>query len=250
MSKIRGIETAESGAGSLLGEAAALQHQYERQSSIEQRKQKGQFFTPVEVCQFMAGLLSPAGSEPLRLLDPGAGTGLLTAAVCDRLLALRFPRDLEFHLFENDPSVLPFLHKTMKSCCEALGAAGHSARYVVHEKDFILDAASTVFGARSLFDPSDYGQFDAVIMNPPYFKVNKDSMHARVMRDVVHGQPKHLRLFHGGGRRDTPPERAACCHYAPKLLQWPLFPGVSTLVSRTGESGTHSPLRVSNGHVP
>jgi len=87
----------------------------------------------------------------------------------------------------------------MANVCKSLRAAGHSANYVLHEKDFIVDAAATVFGEPSLFSNVDYGQFDAVIMNPPYFKVNKDSIHARVMREVVHGQPNIYAFFMAAG---------------------------------------------------
>ncbi len=183
----------------LLDYSIRLQHQYESRTSVRERKEKGQFFTPPEVCEFMALLFSGKLPKFFRLLDPGAGIGSLTAAMCDRLVELRSPRDIDIHLFENDPGVLPLLHESIANCCKGLRAAGHRARYVVHENDFIIDAAATVFGAPSLFQTDDYGQFDAVIMNPPYFKVNKDSPHARVMQEVVHGQPNIYAFFMAAG---------------------------------------------------
>jgi adenine-specific DNA-methyltransferase len=93
----------------LLAHALDLQIKYERLAGLDDRKRKGQFFTPPQVCQFMAGLLSLKRPTAFRLLDPGAGIGSLTAAVCDRFLRLRSPRNLEIHLYENDPEVLPFL---------------------------------------------------------------------------------------------------------------------------------------------
>jgi adenine-specific DNA-methyltransferase len=75
-------------------------------------------------------------------------------------------------------------------------AHGHTMTYEIHGEDFILDAAATIFGPPSLFNESpDLGEFDAVIMNPPYFKVLKSSPYARVMNDVVHGQPNIYALF-------------------------------------------------------
>jgi adenine-specific DNA-methyltransferase len=182
--------------GPLLAYCRDLQSKYEGRSSFESRKKKGQFFTPPEVCAFMAGLFSRAAPATLRLLDPGAGVGALSAAVCDRFLNLRSSRRLEIHLFDDDPEVLPFLRTTMGRCAEVLQEHGHSMSYEVHAKDFILDAAATVFGPPSLFsDPIEWGDFDAVIMNPPYFKVSKDSPCARVMEDVVHGQPNIYAFF-------------------------------------------------------
>ena len=84
----------------------------------------------------------------------------------------------------------------MDRCGEDLKANGHSLTYEIHAKDFILDAAANAFGYPSLFaDSSDLGDFDAVIMNPPYFKVTKASAYARVMEDVVHGQPNIYSFF-------------------------------------------------------
>lgn len=185
--------------GALVEYSIQLQHEYEWRTSVASRKEKGQFFTPPEVCQFMASLFAGEFPQSFRLLDPGAGVGSLTAAVCDRVLAAAGHREIELHVFENDPGVLPLLHQVIRRCCQSLRDAGHTASYVVHEQDFILDAASTVLGERSLFDTADYGQFDAVIMNPPYFKLNKDSGYAQVMQEVVHGQPNIYAFFLAAG---------------------------------------------------
>jgi adenine-specific DNA-methyltransferase len=182
--------------GPLLGHSLDIQTKYERLTSLNDRKRKGQFFSPAEVCHFMAGLFSLKAAATFRLLDPGAGLGSLAAAVCDRFLHLRSSRHLEIHLFENDSEVLPFLHKSMEHCSETLNEHGHSMIYEIHAKDFILDTAATVFGAPSLFHESyELGEFDGVIMNPPYFKVNKASPYARVMEDFVHGQPNIYAFF-------------------------------------------------------
>jgi hypothetical protein len=78
----------------LLDFALGLQREYEEQTSIEERKTKGQYFTAPEVCKFMAGLFSTPARSSFRLLDPGAGVGSLTAAVCERLLSAERPYDM------------------------------------------------------------------------------------------------------------------------------------------------------------
>ncbi|MEO7144117.1 MAG: Eco57I restriction-modification methylase domain-containing protein [Bryobacteraceae bacterium] len=183
-------------AGSLLAYSTGLQAEYERSTSLDDRKKKGQFFTPFEVSRFMASLLSADPPSTFRLLDPGAGIGSLSAAVCDRFLPLRYARRLDVHLFENDFEVLPFLRRTMSRCAEVLDEHGHSMTYKIHATDFILDAAATIFGPPSLFlERSEWADFDAVIMNPPYFKLSKTSPYARVMDEVVHGQPNIYAFF-------------------------------------------------------
>jgi len=106
--------------GGLLEYSIALQQEYESHTSAQARKEKGQFFTPPEVCEFMADLFSAKIPKSFRLLDPGAGIGSLSAAVCDRLLYLRSPRDIEIHLFENDARVLPLLHQKHGQCLQIL----------------------------------------------------------------------------------------------------------------------------------
>src|SRR4030088_2164175 len=91
-----------------------LQWEYEACTTVGARKEKGQYFTPPEVSRFMAGLISREVPKTFRLLDPGAGIGALSAAVCQRVSLLRAPRHLEIHLFENDGCVLPFLRRTME----------------------------------------------------------------------------------------------------------------------------------------
>ena len=180
----------------LLAYSLDLQAEYEAGTALSKRKEKGQFFTPREVCEFMASLFCAKPQTTFRLLDPGAGIGSLTAAVCDHFLNFRASRHLEVHLFENDDAVLPFLRRTIKRCTEALNEHGHSMTYEIHARDFILEAAATMFGPPSLFSESpEWGEFDGVIMNPPYFKVNKASPYARVMEDVVHGQPNIYGFF-------------------------------------------------------
>ena len=176
--------------------ALRLQQDYEANSSSTDRKRKGQFFTPPEVCHFMAHRFSTLPKR-FRLLDPGAGIGALSAAVCDMAIELRSPRHIEISLFENDASVLPFLKKTMSHCQNALAEAGHRMIYSIFHDDFVLHAAPAAFGKqRSLFGAiENLGVFDAVIMNPPYFKVRKDSAHAHAMQDVVHGQPNIYAFF-------------------------------------------------------
>lgn len=174
--------------------AESVQKQHEATTPIQRRKEYGQFFTPISIARFMAGLFSSPSGE-LRILDAGAGTGTLTAAVCDRILRLRSPRTVKAVLFETDSRVLPLLEKNMRSCCRLLQQAGHSMAYAIEHKDFVLDNQEYL-GQRSLFsDNLQLGSFDAIIMNPPYFKINKASPHAMAFEQVFRSQPNIYALF-------------------------------------------------------
>ncbi len=175
----------------LVGAALALQADRRIATPREERKHRGQFFTPSSVANFMASLPSLSGAT-IDILDPGAGLGILSAAVSERVLGFESPRKLHFELYETDPTLLQALDGCMESCGRALRAAGHEMSFCIHEQDFILALAPQT----RLFDRQvDARRFDLAIMNPPYYKLSKDSPHARAMREVIHGQPNIYALF-------------------------------------------------------
>jgi adenine-specific DNA-methyltransferase len=170
--------------------AAEQQRRYDTSTSAIERKERGHFGTPPAIAQFMAAMFSKRHVESIRILDPGAGVGTLSAAVCQRVLAEKRPRKLDFELWENDPKLTPILQETMTHCRDALRAAGHEMNFVVATDDFILaNTESTLF--KDGPDPS----FHLAIVNPPYFKLRKESQQAHAMRHVVHGQPNIYALF-------------------------------------------------------
>ena len=60
-----------------------------------ERKKIGQFFTSADTAVFMADLLNIPQQETLRILDPGAGTGILSAALIARLQSMEPLRSIE-----------------------------------------------------------------------------------------------------------------------------------------------------------
>ncbi len=171
--------------------ALEIQEQHRALSSRSRSKAHGQFFTPPPVARFMASLIEiPPGN--VRVLDPGAGSGILSAAVCERVLELRARRHIHFELYETDTSLLPSLVQCLAACRRALRSAGHELSYSLHEEDFVLAARPQP----SLFERVHHETgLDAIIVNPPYFKIGRDSPHARAMAKVVHGQPNIYALF-------------------------------------------------------
>ncbi len=178
----------------LLDFADEIQRRHEARTSADDRRERGQFFTPPSIAAFMAGLVR-IPPRRFRVLDPGAGTGVLSAAICDRILNLRSSRRIEFVLFETDPVVLPLLDENMRRCRTLLRTAGHEMAYKIEEADFVLSNHPR-FGQDTLFgDETQADSFDAAIMNPPYFKLKKNSSHARAFERIIHGQPNIYALF-------------------------------------------------------
>jgi adenine-specific DNA-methyltransferase len=184
---MRGAEVGMSGPIEI---AAEQQRRFDASTSPAERKKRGHFGTAPVIAEFMAGMFSKIPRGEVRILDPGAGVGTLSAAVCQRILSQKSARQVTFELWENDAKLVPLLEKTMTDCRKALRDAGHEMKFVIRDEDFILGNAR-----KSLFDSGAIETFDLAILNPPYFKLRKESPHARAMTHVVHGQPNIYALF-------------------------------------------------------
>lgn len=174
----------------LLEFAAERQRRHETLTTPAERKGKGHFGTPSVIAEFMAGLFTDIPRGTIRILDPGAGVGTLTAAICDRLADFPSPRAIRLEAWENDPALTTALSETLHECRRVLQRRGHRLEYEIRTDDFVLAHAR-----KTLFTGDVAPRFDLAILNPPYFKLRKDSEHARVMAHVVHGQPNIYALF-------------------------------------------------------
>lgn len=176
--------------GSLTQIAAGHQRRFDAATSARARREQGHFGTSPAIAEFMAGMFPAIPQGTVRVLDPGAGVGTLSAALCDRILRQQAPRRLVLELWENDPKLTDLLRETMTGCQSALAAAGHSMEFAIRTEDFVLEHAQP-----ALFRDAGGPRFDWAVMNPPYFKLRKDSEYARLMEHVVHGQPNIYALF-------------------------------------------------------
>ncbi|MGH8984308.1 MAG: Eco57I restriction-modification methylase domain-containing protein [Acidimicrobiia bacterium] len=133
----------------------------------ELRSDLGQFMTPLPAARLMASMLSNSRAE-VRLLDPGAGSGSLTAAAVWELLAREeVPERIEAVAYEIEPTLVEYLARTLELCgaaCELVGV-GFEAR--VEATDFLTAAA----------EQSCLGQrpYNCAILNPPYRKIRVGS---------------------------------------------------------------------------
>lgn len=177
-------------AENLTAMAADQQRLFEASTSRGQRRETGHFGTSSAIAEYMAWMFEKVPQGTARILDPGAGVGMLSAAVCQRIIRQGFPRDVHLEVWENDLKLEPFLRTTMAHCEEALRRCGHHLDVKIHFEDFIL--ANT---QATLFDKGPTPSFHMAILNPPYYKVRKESLHARSMRHVIHGQPNIYALF-------------------------------------------------------
>lgn len=164
---------------------------YVEQMPKAQRKKFGQFFTSKETAAFMAQMLEiPAERKTVSVLDPGAGSGMLTAAVLDELNKIPGVQEIYVTCYENNQDVVELL-KTNLNWMQN----NSSKRFVyeVRQENYILSQAENyneTFCAE--LNPQKY---DIVIGNPPYIKLPKNALEAMAMQDVCYGAPNLYFLF-------------------------------------------------------
>lgn len=156
-----------------------------------QRKKYGQFFTSKEAAAFMAGLFAiPQNLDVITILDPGAGSGILSVAIIERLQEVDSIREIELVCYENDPNIVELLRSNLDWVSSK---SVKKISYKVIADNYILsqiDDYNYMLGANS--NPL---KFDLVIGNPPYMKIPKDAPEALAMPDVCHGAPNLYFLF-------------------------------------------------------
>lgn len=164
----------------------ALQSHFLASKSMESRKALGQFFTGSMISDYMASLVDKPKSKTVRLLDAGAGTGILTASTAVRCLELGCKK-VHAVLYELDVDALPNLEQTLRVVQNIFTQQRGFFTFEIRCEDFVL--------ARPDKDVSNEG-FDVSVINPPYFKYSvKDSPYAKAAADLYHGDPNIYASF-------------------------------------------------------
>lgn len=147
-------------------------------TSRTDRSQIGQFLTPVVIANFMASMFETGGQE-VRILDPGAGAGVLFAAYVETLILRKDrPLSIEVVAYETDRIVLSYLEETMKRCELLCKSRDISFRGTIRVEDFLSSAIAET--EESLFVvPSK--RFTHAILNPPYKKINGQTAMSRTL---------------------------------------------------------------------
>lgn len=140
------------------------------------RGKLGQFFTPSPAADFIASLARLPETGTLRILDPGAGTGSLTASLVARLLAERPEVKTSVTACEVDPHLHPALAATLDDCVKTASHFGAHIEVNLVRDDFISWAAEE----EDLFTQPPR-PFDMIIMNPPYKKLAASSRERKLV---------------------------------------------------------------------
>ena len=135
------------------------------------RAELGQFLTPAPIADFMAGMFHTKRAL-IRVLDPGAGVGTLTAALVEALLRRKCPPDtISATCYEIDPRLFGQLEGTMQSCRDHCARLGVRFAFDIRRGDFVTAAT----GSRGALFGNHEESYECVVLNPPYRKINSHS---------------------------------------------------------------------------
>lgn len=158
---------------------------------------EGHYKTPAKIAKFMAGLYSYETSD-LRVLDPGSGTGILSAAICEAAANFAVVKTVHLDAYEIDPLLSEMTRVVLSFCRTWLKARGVSFTFSVLSGDFVLANCSGFqmeLDGQSVPKPVGRNEYDLVMSNPPYFKLSKDDPRSIACSAAVYGQPNIYSLF-------------------------------------------------------
>lgn len=166
-------------------------NQYIENMPKKERKKYGQFFTSMETARYMASLfVISEEQEDISVLDAGAGSGILSCAMIERLEKIDGIKEIELTCYETDENVLPLLKENLLfmqlQSCKKIRINIVTENYITSQ---YLDFNHMLGGN---WNPKKY---DLVIGNPPYMKIPKDAPEATAMPSVCYGAPNLYFIF-------------------------------------------------------
>ena len=172
------------------------------QQTAAQRKELGQFLTPPVVARYMAKQIGHL-PEKCRILEPAIGSGVLACAMIEQAVIQQHPKQLLIEGYEIDRTLYEAAGTALVAATAYAQKGGISVQTRLHHKDFIL--AQTADLQLSLFDRNEYaddplsGNYDRIIANPPYFKLNREDPRSDATFGQVAGHTNVYTLFMGLG---------------------------------------------------
>jgi adenine-specific DNA-methyltransferase len=133
-----------------------------------------QYLTPIEIAAFMAEISVKYFElkDEITILDPGAGSGILSCLLINKLKNNNAEMHINLDAYEIDNSIL----NELKQSYQIIKNYGN-IQYTIFDKDFISDIVSDIIWNINK-------QYDIIIMNPPYKKINSKSEYRNALHDI------------------------------------------------------------------
>lgn len=155
----------------------------------EGRASQGQFFSPVDTARYLASCFTNASlGNKIVLHDPGAGSGVLSAAFVESLLnrvekkQVKKPSLVTLIACEQDGNFLLALHDVLNRCKLALEQQDIPAKLIVREGDWIENSVESLDSG--LLPSEKIPLATHTILNPPYKKLPSSSKQRRLLSRI------------------------------------------------------------------
>lgn len=159
----------------ILEQARVISEEATAATARTERSKLGQFFTPPAVAALMASSVTRWPTR-VRLMDPGAGSGVLfAAAIADALARSPRPKSISVTAFEIDAGLHRFLQRTGEVCASACAARGVEYHFELVGEDFLAAAVQRRHAPE---------RFTTAILNPPYAKIRSDTVARALSREL------------------------------------------------------------------
>lgn len=167
---------------------------YAAYSVQKDKRDKGQFFTPLAISQFMGSLAGTTDSDSIRILDPGCGSAILSCSLIEHLVEDNTTlKRIILDLYDTDTALIPYTEIVLSYLSDWLRSKGVQIDSTIHQEDFILVNHTYISGSNLFYD--NVTLYDYVISNPPYFKLAKDDKRTQCCASIVDGQTNIYALF-------------------------------------------------------
>jgi adenine-specific DNA-methyltransferase len=157
-------------------------------------KENGQFLTPPAVARYMAKQLGKIQDGDI-LLEPAIGSGVLVCAVIERLMDEKHPIQISVVSYELDKELCEISREVLKLACQKAEAVGINIHWQVIQEDFILACFPEQQPSLFIANKSEQKEFDFVISNPPYFKLNTTDKRVKANAGNLNGHTNIYTLF-------------------------------------------------------
>lgn len=162
-------------------------NKYIEEMPKEIRKKRGQFFTSKETALFMTTLFDLSSfTDNISVLDPGAGSGILTAALIQHLNKVEIVKKVKVTCYETNKDIIKLLENNLS------WIKNHSKvkiEYIIINDNYITSQKLAYNKKESIY------KYDIIIGNPPYMKIGKNADEALAMSDICYGAPNLYFLF-------------------------------------------------------
>ncbi|WP_312151031.1 Eco57I restriction-modification methylase domain-containing protein [Paenibacillus odorifer] len=161
----------------LLTQVNVTRQQVSKATEKKIKSNLGQFFTEPRLALFMSSMFEI--DEPhIRLLDPGAGIGILTTATIAQICRNeKKPSSIDVTAVEIDATLLEHLQISLESCRTLCVKNNIQFTYSIIHDDFIK------YGS-TLLNTNTEEKYNKIILNPPYKKISSKSETRVTLREI------------------------------------------------------------------